>query len=75
VSGVGSGNHPGGRGPRPQEHNHHQTRWQKLRAESGESISDELHWRQTQSVIAFRNEISLRALPDHVVAELLYAGQ
>jgi len=53
----------------------HHTRWQKLRGESGESAPDEGYWRQTQSAIAFRNEISLGALPDHVVAELLYALQ
>ena len=43
--------------------------------ESTTAHYDEQHWRRTQSAIAIADEVSLRGLPERVVAEMLFGLQ
>lgn len=52
----------------------HRERWRTALAR-GLSENDEERWRRTTAPVSANNEVSLRGLPDRVVAEILYGLQ
>ncbi|WP_433635516.1 tyrosine-type recombinase/integrase [Nocardia sp. CA-120079] len=50
----------------------HAERWKEFQRTTGATADDEQRWRFTQSAIPLGGEVSLRGLPDRVVAELLF---
>lgn len=52
----------------------HRERWRNAVAR-GLSENDEERWRRTTAPVSANNEVSLRGLPDRVVAEILYGVQ
>lgn len=53
----------------------HEARWRQHRRETSSVQLDEQRFRRTQPAVAVGSDISLRGLPDRVVAEMLYGLQ